>query len=101
MRISKLLAVAGAVAMMLMAGTTAEAQMRGGLRHDAKRVERHRDSRPRVPARSRARDAGRSLGPQGPIHERAPLTGPCYHGMIYSPCSTPGPSIRIEIGGHR
>jgi len=102
MRTSKLLAVAGVVVTMLMTGTTVETQTAGGFRRDAKRVERQRDSRPYVPAQRRARQETRhSLGPQGPIRHRAPLAGPCYHGMIYSPCSTPGPSIRIEIGGHR
>jgi hypothetical protein len=102
MRFTKLLAVAGVVVAMLMAGTSAEAQTGGGLRRDARKVERQRDSRSRVPAPPRTpRDTGRSLGPHGPVHDRAPLAGPCYHGMIDSPCSTPGPSIRIEIGGHK
>ncbi len=30
-----------------------------------------------------------------------PYNRPCYAGMISEPCSTPGPSVRIELPGWR
>jgi hypothetical protein len=30
-----------------------------------------------------------------------PYNRPCYAGMITEPCSTPGPSVRIELPGFR
>lgn len=38
---------------------------------------------------------------QGRWGASTPLGRPCYAGMLAEPCSTPGPSISIEVPGFR
>ena len=39
--------------------------------------------------------------PAGKWGTSEPFGRPCYAGMISEPCSTPGPSVRIELPGFR
>jgi hypothetical protein len=39
--------------------------------------------------------------PAGRWGTSSPLSRPCYAGTITEPCSTPGPSVRIELPGIR
>ena len=39
--------------------------------------------------------------PAGRWGTSEPLSRPCYAGAITEPCSTPGPSVKIELPGFR